>query len=112
MCSDGTKGRQGASTENNTKQQSYCMRYLLVTRHKGVNFFLEDNSYFYAPSFSRDTGGPLLTWFLRLWKNNRVSGKSCKQTNESTKIKRVIQKALWLENRVSGGLPVKSRGPN
>ena len=32
-----------------------------------------------------------------------------KWTNESTKINRVIQKTVFLENRVSGGLPVLER---
>ena len=64
------------------------------------------------------TGGPLLARFfetLRLWKINCVSRKPCKRKsdlvlckwkNESTKINRVIEKTLLLENRVSRGLPV------
>ena len=49
-----------------------------------------------------------LPCFLRLWKNNRVSGGviQFKWTNQSTKINRVIQKTVLLEKRVSRGLPV------
>ena len=59
--------------------------------------------------------GPLLTLFLRLQKNNRLSRKPCKRrsdlvlikwTNESTKINRAVYIIVLLENRVSGGLPL------
>ena len=53
--------------------------------------------------------------FLRLWKNNHVCRKPCKQRSDlvlngqmrvHTKINRVIQKTMLLENCVSGGMPV------
>ena len=58
----------------------------------------------------KQTQGVLcLHCFLRLWKNNCVSRKQCiakewfstEWTNQSTKINRVIQKTVLLENRVN-----------
>ena len=55
--------------------------------------------HYFGTKICYDTGVPLLTLFLRLWKNNRVSRKPCKKRSDlvqngkmrvSTKINRVI----------------------